>query len=273
MQPTDPALRILIRRIWTADPDRGAPSAAPPPGREHVLPTGDLHLVFRLSGPPLKLFDGPLDRHGRRLGFAIVGGARSAFYVKDVTLPSRSIGVQFKPGAAQALFGLPAGELSERHTSLAAQWGEALAESALARLHEAATPAAQRALLEDLLLDRWAAHGSALPHPISAWALRGLRLGFPIERLVEQSGFSHRHFIALFRAGVGLAPNRYRQVLRLSRALDALHGEPDVGLADLALRCGFSDQSHFQREFLGFAGMTPQAYRRAGATAARHVPV
>ena len=43
-------------------------------------------------------------------------------------------------------------------------------------------------------------------------------------------------------------------------------------LMELALEAGYSDQSHFNRDFLEIAGMTPQAYRRAAPTSPHHVP-
>ena len=36
---------------------------------------------------------------------------------------------------------------------------------------------------------------------------------------------------------------------------------PDTPWAELALEAGFSDQSHFNREFRTVAGITPRAYR------------
>ena len=48
--------------------------------RENVIPTGQMHLVFRLSGEPLRLFDHDQDREGRVISTMLVGGARSGFY-------------------------------------------------------------------------------------------------------------------------------------------------------------------------------------------------
>jgi len=100
-----PCLRPYVRLMWASAP---ASAAAEQPGaREHVLPTGGMHLVFRLSGPPLKLFGGPGDVHGQTCGHAIVGGARAASYMRDVSVATRSVGAQLQPGAARALLGAP----------------------------------------------------------------------------------------------------------------------------------------------------------------------
>ena len=56
-----PALRPFVRILWVSEGDRGSASGAEQ--REHVLPTGEVHIVFRLAGPALRLFDGPDDYH------------------------------------------------------------------------------------------------------------------------------------------------------------------------------------------------------------------
>src|SRR5258708_22570716 len=99
-----PALRPFLKAVW-AD-ERAFRGGAE---RELVLPTGAMHVVFRLDHP-LHLFDGLEDRCGRTLDHAIVGGARAAFYVRDVSKPMRSVGAQLRPGAAEVLLGVPASE-------------------------------------------------------------------------------------------------------------------------------------------------------------------
>jgi hypothetical protein len=115
-----PSLRPFVKVLWATEQTRAPQFIAS--AREHVLPTGSMHLVFRLSDPPLRLFDGVEDTDGHTLGHAIVGGARSTFYVRDISTPSCSVGAQLHPGAAESLFGATAEELAERHTRLEDLW-------------------------------------------------------------------------------------------------------------------------------------------------------
>src|SRR5262245_7687535 len=116
-----PVLRPFVKTLWVTDQ-----TSAPPPvelDREHVLPTGHMHLVFRLTDLPLRLFDDSEDATGQVLGHAVVGGARSTYYTRNISEPSCSAGVQLLPGAAELLFGMPADKLAERHTPLNDLWG------------------------------------------------------------------------------------------------------------------------------------------------------
>jgi len=263
------SLRPFVRSMWAADASPIGKAASGAFLREHVLPTGDMHLVFRLAGPPLRLFADAVDSVGYTVGHAIVGGARSAFYARDVSVATCSVGVQLRPGAARALFGVPADELAERHAPLDALWG-AHASEVLERLHEAGMPAARLTLLEDLLNERLKPQPHAM-HPAIAQALLQLGNGATVSDLVDASGYSHRRFIALFRDAAGLPPKRLERVLRFQRVMAADAARGNLPWADLAIQSGYCDQPHFNRDFLEITGMTPQAYRRASPSSPNHV--
>jgi AraC-like DNA-binding protein len=94
-----------------------------------------------------------------------------------------------------------------------------------------------------------------------------------VGRIVEDSGYSHRRFIALFRRAVGLTPKVFWRVRRFQRAIARLAAASDTSLAELALDEGYSDQSHFNREFREFTGLTPRQYREIAPASGNHVPM
>lgn len=262
-----PALRPYVRQLWAVRPRPGAGAALQ---REHVLPTGDMHLAFRLGGPALRVFTGPADKQGAVLGHAVVGGARSSFHVRQAGGLGGSVGALLSPGSALGLLGAAADALAGRHTLLDDLWGSG-AGLALDQLHEAPDPGLQLDVLENILLQRLG-RVHAL-HPAVACALSQLQRGASIGATVRAAGLSHRRVLTLFRQATGLAPKQYASVLRLQSVLRAAGRPGSPGWAELSLQAGFSDQAHFSREFHVFAGMTPQAWRRAQAAHPNHVPV
>jgi AraC-like DNA-binding protein len=246
------------------------------PRYEHALPGGAMHLVFRLTDDPLRILDVGRDAQAKAtpnyklLAGAMIGGARSRYYLREMTAPSCSVGAVLRPGAAALLFGAPADEFAERHTPLNALWGSAAA-SLREQLLDAANAEARLALLEAALLAR-------LPrvcgmHPAIAAMLADLHTLPSVTAAVQRSGLSHRQFIAQFRHAVGLAPKTWLRVRRFQRALQALRHDENLALARLAVEAGYSDQAHFNREFLEFAGVTPVAYQRQAPHEANHLPV
>jgi transcriptional regulator GlxA family with amidase domain len=88
-----------------------------------------------------------------------------------------------------------------------------------------------------------------------------LTQGSDLSRLAEECGLSTRHFARAFRQSTGIPPHRWLLRYRVQRAKDMLRTQA-LPLADVALRCGFADQSHFTRVFSRQTGMSPGEWRR-----------
>lgn len=268
-----PSLAGLVQSVWSSAPGQAGQTASGR-SREFILPSGEMHLVIRLSGPPIRIFENSGDLAGQSLGYAVVGGARAAFYAKDVPAASQAIGVQLLPGAAQALLGLPADEVAGQHVRLDDLWGQGAARMR-EQLLAAASPAKRMWLIQTLLLARLR-QVPAPAKPAITCALAQLKAGIGVRETVAQSGYSHRHFIHQFSQAVGLPPKLYGRVQRFQRALGLMQrcGTAQVpGLPDVALGAGYSDQPHFNREFRHFAGLTPEQYLRTPVVSPNHVPV
>lgn len=254
--------------LWAMD-GRGAPPGTS--GRELVLPTGSVHLVFRLGDLPLRLFKDGSDAVGRIVGRSVIGGARARPYLRDISMAGSSVGALLCPGAAELIVGVPAGALSHAHTPLEDVWGAGAVAEIRERLSAAPSMAARIELLEAILAAR-------LPRlrgidPLIAQALARFGASCPVGDVVHDSGWSHRHFAAIFQEAVGLKPKTYCRILRFGRVLDRLAPDARVAWADLAAAEGYADQPHFIREFREFAGLSPGSYRKRAPAFPRHVPV
>jgi AraC-like DNA-binding protein len=106
-----------------------------------------------------------------------------------------------------------------------------------------------------------------------ATALQQFKSVTSVGEVVKSSGYSHRRFIALFSRAVGLTPKAYCRVRRFRGVLRRARVEGGRSLIDLAAAGGYSDQSHFTREFRDFSGVTPGEYVERAPAFSHHVPV
>jgi AraC family transcriptional regulator len=67
-----------------------------------------------------------------------------------------------------------------------------------------------------------------------------------VEALANIAGQSPFHFSRVFARAVGMTPHRYVVHLRLQRAIELVR-DGRSGLAEIAVRTGFADQSHLSR--------------------------
>lgn len=82
-----------------------------------------------------------------------------------------------------------------------------------------------------------------------------------IAELAEACSLSRGYFIHAFRETTGMTPYQWLLRERIARARTLLL-ETDASLSEVAISCGFSDQSHFTRVFANVVGMTPGIWRR-----------
>lgn len=79
--------------------------------------------------------------------------------------------------------------------------------------------------------------------------------------MASMAGLDEFLLIRRFRRRYGLTPHRFLVQNRLRLARRELAGS--LPLTQVALRAGFYDQSHFNREFRGAAALSPKQYRAA----------
>ncbi|WP_421869613.1 helix-turn-helix domain-containing protein [Motiliproteus sp.] len=88
-----------------------------------------------------------------------------------------------------------------------------------------------------------------------------------LAELAAIAGLSEYHFCRMFRVSLAQTPQQYLTRVRIERAKQQLEQAAAIGqkpsLAQLALDCGFSNQSHLGRQFKSHIGTTPGQYLRS----------
>jgi AraC family transcriptional regulator len=82
-----------------------------------------------------------------------------------------------------------------------------------------------------------------------------------LEQIAQECGLSRAHFARNFKNTTGVPVHEWLQRLRIEQA-KLLLVKRDQTLAQIALSCGFADQSHFTRVFRNVVGMAPGMWRR-----------
>ena len=85
-----------------------------------------------------------------------------------------------------------------------------------------------------------------------------------LDDLAALTGLSSKHFARAFKQSTGLPPHQYLITQRVEAAKRYLVNAR-TSLAEIALECGFSDQSQFTATFRKSVGLAPGAWRRENA--------
>jgi len=168
-----------------------------------------------------------------------VDPGRMALAAAEGALPEAQL-IERLGGEDPALFALArtlALENVHNYPSGALSWNEAASSfvDGLVAGHTAAMPARSRGSLGKDQLRR-----------LRDYVVANLDEPIGVDALADIAGRSPFHFTRVFTRSVGMTPHRYVVHLRLQHALDLVR-EGRSGLAEIAARTGFADQSHLSR--------------------------
>lgn len=93
-------------------------------------------------------------------------------------------------------------------------------------------------------------------------AIQQVKGNIRIEQLETLTGYTCRTIQRQFRQDTGMSPKIFGRIMRCQTALHNLHQPGRHSFIDLALDLGFSDQSHFLREFKKLVSTTPLEFQR-----------
>jgi AraC-like DNA-binding protein len=170
------------------------------------------------------------------------------------------IEVRLSPLRAYSLLGVATTDLGCNVVGLEDIWGRRVA-----RLREQLAAAAtwdERFALTRVFLAQ-CDDQALMPSPevVASWgrvvASRGQVM---IGDLADSCGWSRKRLWSRFESQIGLTPKRAAMLVRFRHAIEGLlAGRP---AADVAMACGYTDQSHLCRDMSSFAEITPGAVAR-----------
>lgn len=241
--------------------------------RERALPTGTMELVVNLGKGRMRILKDDADVLGQHFRDSVVCGPHSRYFVLDTSQSGPVVGIHFRSGGGTRFFCMPADELTDRHVALEDLWGP-LSREMQERLMLAPSPEPMFLLLEQVLLSRL--RRPHLLHPAIAYALRQLTAMSDVARIGQVqkgTGYSAKRFIELFRGSVGLPPKVYSRIQRFQAVIGRIARGDQVDWARVALEGGYCDQSHLNREFRVFSGVTPALYRPVAKDRPSHIAI
>lgn len=250
-----PQLQPFVEAYWHLDCEGGLDEV------QSYIPGVSLAWIFNLDAPAGILRGQELGR----LPQCFVKGPTSIAAHTMRGERMRNYGVAFKPGAATAFHSLPIGELQNEFVDVFAMQDRGfrqLARDVVAmefaeavrhfdrylatRLRDATDPSLGRLLFAKLDRD----------------------LEQPLSRLVGASGYSERHLRRLFHETLGASPKTVSRIGRLRQAVADM-SKTTLTLSQIAVKAGYCDQAHLNRDFREMIGCNPSAYRTHASAIAK----
>jgi AraC-like DNA-binding protein len=227
-----------------------------PSGVHFGLPSSGVHLIISL-GDPIELLQTPNSTQSLALT-AFVSGLQDRPAIVRQTDRAFGLHVFIKPLGVKAILGVASHDISSLVLSLNDILGnrtEALVEA----LRDASTWNQRFTIMDRAFASKL---NPAIPRPEISWSWERLAKSHgsvPVQQLADEIGYSRRHFSQHFRDEIGISPKLAARLFRFEHAC-RLIADSRLGLAQVALSCGYYDQAHLTREWYALAGSSPKAW-------------
>ncbi|MDH4070276.1 MAG: helix-turn-helix transcriptional regulator [Ignavibacteria bacterium] len=241
---------------------------------ERLFPEGVVEIIIDLTEIPKHIYDNASLSPIQECRESWVSGVRSSpINISAGGNDSSMFVIRLKPGRSFPVLGIPVSELNGSVISADQLFGRPIA-ILRERLLEAPTPAGKCRIVEQFLLNRLSG-GSTTPEIVrfTVASVLSQPRNSVLRDVLDQSGYSRKHLINLFRNHVGIPPLAFVRLVRFQHALQMISTGGNIDWAGIALDCGYYDQPHFNNDFRRFSGFTPGEFRMIAGGEANYIPV
>lgn len=243
-----PHLKSVIRFFWTLKVKMASSGAA----EFRIIADGCPGIIFQQA--EIKFVE-----KGERLNWLpklFLYGPTTKFGQLFSSSKTQIMGMSFYPYALKTIFGFDANELKDKmidvdliqphfsgqlgYVNQETDWIELLSSFVAEQME-------QNRMTDWFILD-------------SVGQINETRGNISIHNLYRDLKISERQFQRRFKRYVGITPKLFSRIVRFQSALNQIHHNNYQQLSDVAFDNGYTDQSHFNRDFKEFAGLSPSSY-------------
>jgi AraC-like DNA-binding protein len=234
--------------------------------REERAPSGEINIPLHADGYPGIMFQQSeqgfyLLPQKKRLSELFLYGQTLKPVTLSVKGPFKFVVVQLYPFASRYLLGVNPRELNDDCFDLL-QLTHINIRHFTDRLAAAGSLPAQVTIISEMMLKLIALNKVSFDDRIqhAVHYILDKKGVVVIKEMVSQLNLTERTFERAFLTEVGLTPKQFAKIIQFQYSLNALTKEKFERLTEIGIDSGFSDQSHFIREFKRYTGQTPSYY-------------
>ena len=229
---------------------------------EKVIPDGSINLIFELDGMKRNVFDNDTLKPKQEFTRVWLSGIQRNMLSISAHEDSEMFVVRFKPAGAYPFLPKPTNEFTDQVIPAEEIFGREIF-GLRDVLIKAESPEDKREVAFEWLDDTFVAE--KLPKTEITESVEKILVDPHFQQnnlaeLIEESGYSQKQFISLFKEYVGIAPKYFQRIVRFNEILAKIQKNQELSWTDISYECGFYDQAHFIKEFQHFCGVNPEAH-------------
>jgi AraC-like DNA-binding protein len=241
---------------------------------ERLLPEGVIEIIIDLTETPKAIYHNEHLHEIQSCRTAWVSGMRSRFLtIHAGGVNSSMFVIRFKPGMAYPFLQVPVSELNHQVVEADLVFKKELS-CLRERIIEAHSVGCKFQIAEQYLLQKLQ-QVIDIP-PVIQFAIQHIITNpatATIQHIVQKTGYSHKHFLALFHKHVGFNPKQFLRITKFQQVIHQLENRQTTPWTQIAYESGYYDQAHFINDFKAFSGFSPREYLTAKGEFVNYIPV
>ena len=226
---------------------------------ERVVPTGHVFIIFELDGIERHTYDKTTLEPNGNYRNVWISGMHKDYLSISAHQDSEMLVIQFKTSGAYPFFHLPIHQLNNKVVESEAFFGTELLELRTEILKRN-TISEKFKIVEHWLMEQFSE--DKVPHESILNVLLQLKTK-PITSsrdIIASYPNSQKHLINQFKTYFGLTPKVFHRIFRFNDMLRQIQNKQHLIWSQIAYEFGYSDQSHFIKEFKEFSGFNPKEF-------------
>jgi AraC-like DNA-binding protein len=198
-----------------------------------------------------------LDNRGEILPSSFIHGLSTKYSVKTAISAYSNIVICFQPNALKSIFGIDASELTDSYINLDDYTNSHRSEI----LNEESNISQKIRLISEFLMAQIERHRK--PEAKIRFIIEKLSTDHTascLKDLCREMYLSERTLERIMKAHTGVSPKQFFRISRFQAALHHMSEKPFSNLSEIAYAYGYSDQSHYIRDFRALSGISPKQF-------------
>ena len=224
---------------------------------ERVIPTGHSYIIFELDDIPRNTFENETLEPNDTFTKVWVSGMHSQYLSISTHEKSEMLVIQLKPEGAYPYFHKKCSPFSNRVMPAQDLFGDSILELRES-IYKVKMPKTKFKHVEAWLKKRF--DNGRLPRPELVEVVNILKTAHDYQKAIAGYPKSQKHLIDQFKKYVGVTPKVFQRIMRFNEILNTVKKDGPSSWTDIAYTYGYSDQSHFIKEFRSFSGFSPNEF-------------
>ena len=249
--PLQPPLNQWVQFVWISKGENDTT-------KSRILPNGVIELIINFGNKQKTLKEVTLKTDKYFTNYWVAGIQSKPLFIQSLT-DTNLVGIRFLPGGAYPFFKFPVLKLSDK--VIEADWLAEELEQLRTTINDLSDYNKISKIVQEYLWTKF--DGSCLTNESVMYVANKIFFSdteIPVSELVRKAGYSHKHFLSLFKKQVGTSPKNLQRIVRLQKVIQLVKDKPDIKWSDIFYEFPFYDAAHFAHDFKELTGLTPDNY-------------